>query len=64
MARFEGRDYARDVRRAARLAGSRAEVLPLAGLREHDPFLDRAAAADAAAVATAAAAVTPAISPH
>ena len=46
-------------KKAVRLAGNRAEVLPLAGLREHDPFLDRAAAADAAAVATAAAAVNP-----
>ena len=60
MARFEGRDYSPDVRRAAHLAGSRAEVLPLAGLRDHDPFLDRAAAADATAVATAVAAVNPA----
>ena len=41
-------------------ARSRAEVLPLAGLRDRDPFLDRAAAADAAAVATAVAAVSPA----
>ncbi len=57
LARFEGRDYVRDLRRAVRLAGNRADVLPLAGLREHDPFLDRAAAADAVAVATAAAAV-------
>ena len=60
MARFEGRDYPRDVRRAAHLAGIRAEILPLAGLCDRDPFLDRAAAADAAAVATAAAAVNPA----
>jgi acyl-CoA synthetase (AMP-forming)/AMP-acid ligase II len=60
MARFGGRDYARDIRRAAHLARTRAEVLPLAGLRDRDPFLDRAAAADAAAAATAAAAVTPA----
>ncbi|MGA3153378.1 MAG: class I adenylate-forming enzyme family protein [Streptosporangiaceae bacterium] len=60
MARFEGRDYAPDVRRAAHLARSRAEVLPLAGLPDRDPFLDRAAAADAAAAATAAATVTPA----
>ena len=41
------RDYAGDAGQAVRLTGSRAEVVPLAGLRDHDPFLDRAAAAEA-----------------
>ncbi len=53
------RDYAGDAGQAVRLTGSRAEVVPLAGLRDHDPFLDRAAAAEAGAVASAVGAVRP-----
>ncbi len=59
MPRSAGRDNADGAGRAVRLAGTWAEVMPLAGLREHDPFLDRATAADGEAVASAVAEVRP-----
>ncbi len=52
-----GRDYTLEIGQAAHVAGSRAEVVELAGLRDRDPFLDRAAEADGAAAAAAVAGV-------